>query len=190
LSKIVPLKLSLELVLVKIKSSIEGPQEPKTIHVKLVLVGTTTTPKEVTSGGESFHTILVTHGILRGEPPNGDPPNDDDGELSCGGHCNDGLLKSFQHASYPNWYVGLVVPTPHMILKSLPYFIYKEGTNPDVHVWIFRKAICINKEKDDVGIINLFCFTLCDTISKWGKNFLQFNPICTFVGLENVFCKQ
>jgi hypothetical protein len=58
-----------------------------------------------------------------------------------------------------------------MIQKSLSYPIYKAGTNLDAHVRVFRKAINANGEKDDANIINLFCFTLHDTILEWGDNF-------------------
>jgi hypothetical protein len=101
-------------------------------------------PEETVSGGESFHTILVTHGVLGGGTPNGDPPNDEDGGPSRGGPCNNGPPKSSQHVSYPNWYSRLVAPTPHVTQKSLSYFIYKDNTNPNVHVQVFQKAICVN----------------------------------------------
>lgn len=37
--------------------------------------------------------------------------------------------------------------------------------DPNVHVQVFRKAIQANGEKNDVGIVNMFCFTLRDAIS-------------------------
>jgi len=66
-----------------------------------------------------------------------------------------GPPKSYQHVAYLNWYVGLVGPTPHLTWKSLSYFIH-EGTNLDAHLWVFRKAIHANEEKDNANIINLF----------------------------------
>jgi hypothetical protein len=42
------------------------------------------------------------------------------------------------------------------------------GTNPDVHVRIFCKAIQADRENNDVDIINLFCFTLHDTYLNEG----------------------
>ncbi len=42
------------------------------------------TLEKATSGGESFHTILITHGILKGGPPNGDPLSDENERPSHG----------------------------------------------------------------------------------------------------------
>jgi hypothetical protein len=56
--------------------------------------------------------------------------------------------------------------------KSLLYPIYFTGIDPNVHVWVFQKAIQTNGDKHDVGIVNLFCFTLKDVISEWGENFM------------------
>jgi hypothetical protein len=47
------------------------------------------------------------------------------------------------------------------------------GTYPNANVCIFGKAIHANGENNDVDIVNLFCFTLHDEISKWGKNLLS-----------------
>jgi hypothetical protein len=41
-----------------------------------------------------------------------------------------------------------------------------------------------------VNIINLFGFTLGNTISEWGEKFTQDHPNCTFEKLEQIFCKQ
>jgi hypothetical protein len=60
-------------------------QKPKLILVELILVGTTTTFEKAASGGESFRTIPITHGILKGGPLNGDPLNDENGRPSHGG---------------------------------------------------------------------------------------------------------
>jgi hypothetical protein len=42
----------------------------------------------------------------------------------------------------------------------------------------------------EANIINLFNFTLQDIISKWGENFVQDCPNCTFDELEQAFCKS
>jgi hypothetical protein len=54
----------------------------------------------------------------------------------------------------------------------LPYPIYSIGTYPDAHGQVFQKAIQANGEKWDVDIMNLFCFTLRDVISEWGKKIM------------------
>ncbi len=45
-------------------------------------------------------------------------------------------------------------------------------------------------EKNDVDIINLFCFTLRDAISKWGFFFMRTPLVCRFEELEVTFCKR
>jgi hypothetical protein len=47
--------------------------------------------------------------------------------------------------------------------------------DPNAHVLVFCKAIQANGEKNDVDIINLFCFTLRNAIYKWGIIFYE-NP--------------
>jgi hypothetical protein len=42
----------------------------------------------------------------------------------------------------------------------------------------------------EANIINLFGFTFKDSIFKWGENFVQDHPNCTFEELEQAFCKQ
>jgi hypothetical protein len=54
--------------------------------------------------------------------------------------------------------------------------------DPNAHVRVFHKAIQANGEKNDVNIITLFCSTFCNTISKWGENFMRAHPI---VDLKN-----
>jgi hypothetical protein len=41
----------------------------------------------------------------------------------------------------------------------------------------------------EVDIINLFSFTLRDTMSEWGKNYVQDHPNYIFEELEQAFCK-
>jgi hypothetical protein len=54
---------------------------------------------------------------------------------------------------------------------------------------MFCKAIQANGEKNDVDIINLFCFTLRDAISELGENFMKAHLVCKFEELEAAFCK-
>ncbi len=63
------------------------------------------------------------------------------------------------------------------------------GTDPNGHVQVFCKAIQANGEKNDVDIVNLFCFTLCDAISEWRENFMKAHQVCRFEELKNMFCK-
>ncbi len=55
---------------------------------------------------------------------------------------------------------------------------------------MFQKAIQANGERNDLDIINIFCFILKDVISKWGESFMQPHPKCTFAELEAAFCKH
>ncbi len=61
--------------------------------------------------------------------------------------------------------------------------------DPNVHVRVFCKAIQANGEKKYVDIINLFYFTFCDAISKWGENFMKAHLVCKFEKLEVTICK-
>ncbi len=56
-------------------------------------------------------------------------------------------------------------------------------------MYAFCKAIQANGEKNDVDIINMFCFTLCDAISELGENFMKAHLVCKFEELEVAFCK-
>jgi len=56
--------------------------------------------------------------------------------------------------------------------------------DPNAHVWIFHNAIQANGKKNDDDIVNLFCFTLHDAISKWGENFMKAHLVYKFDGLE------
>jgi len=58
-----------------------------------------------------------------------------------------------------------------------------------VFVWVFCKAIQVNKEKNDVNTINLFCVTLCNAISKWGEKIMRAHLVCKFKELEATFYK-
>jgi hypothetical protein len=71
--------------------------------------------------------------------------------------------------SYPTPY-NTKSSTKYEIL-TLPHLHY--GTNLNANVCIFHKAIQANGEKNNVDIINLFCFTLCDAIFEWGENLLN-----------------
>jgi len=51
------------------------------------------------------------------------------------------------------------------------------------------QAIQANGEKNDVGIVNMFCFTLHDAILYWGENFIRTHLVCRFEKLEVAFYK-
>jgi hypothetical protein len=55
---------------------------------------------------------------------------------------------------------------------------------------VFKKAINANSEIVEFDIINLFSFTLKDNIFKWGENYVQDHPNCTFEELEQTFCSN
>jgi len=50
---------------------------------------------------------------------------------------------------------------------------YAKNIDPNVHIKVFKEAIKTNGETVEVGIINLFGFTLKDSIFEWGGNFVQ-----------------
>jgi hypothetical protein len=59
-----------------------------------------------------------------------------------------------------------------------------QDTDLDAHIRVFKKAIKVNGEIMEANIINLFGFTLKNNISKWGENYSQNHPKCTFEELE------
>ncbi len=61
--------------------------------------------------------------------------------------------------------------------------------DPNAYVLVFCRAIQANGENNDVDIINLFCFTLRDAISKWGFFLMKAHLVCKFEELKVVFCK-
>ncbi len=67
---------------------------------------------------------------------------------------------------------------------------YVKNIDLDVHIKVFEKAIKTNGEMLEANIINLFGFTLRDTISEWGENYVQDHPNCTFEELQQAFCKR
>jgi hypothetical protein len=64
-------------------------------------------------------------------------------------------------------FVVQLVPKPTIKLpyKKLQYPTYVKDTDPNVHIIMFEKAIKANGEIVEVDIINLFGFTLKDSIS-------------------------
>ncbi len=54
---------------------------------------------------------------------------------------------------------------------------------------MFWKEFQANGEKQDTEIVNLFCFTLRDTILKWGKKIMQSHRSYIFLELEVTFYK-
>ncbi len=54
---------------------------------------------------------------------------------------------------------------------------------------MFWKEFQANGEKQDIEIVNLFCFTLRDTILKWGKKIMQSHRSYIFLELEVTFYK-
>jgi hypothetical protein len=72
----------------------------------------------------------------------------------------------------------------------LQYPSYVKNIDPNAHIRIFKKTIKINGEIIEDDIINLFSFTLRDSIFEWGENYVQDNPNYIFEELEQTFCKQ
>jgi hypothetical protein len=57
-------------------------------------------------------------------------------------------------------------PNNKLQYKKLQYPTYVKDTNLNVHMKVFKKAIRTNNEIMETNIIDLFGFTLRDTISK------------------------
>jgi hypothetical protein len=75
------------------------------------------------------------------------------------------------------------------VRKQLPYPPYVKNTNPYIHVWVFKIIIRANGETENKNIVNMFIFTLCDTIIKWSYNFLT-KHCNNFAKLEHVYYKK
>jgi len=71
-------------------------------------------------------------------------------------------------------------PTNKLPYKKLQYPTYVKDTDLDVHIKVFKKAIKANGETMEANIINLFGFTLKDSFSKRGENYVQDHPNYTF----------
>jgi len=94
----------------------------------------------------------------------------------------------------PPWYQPPVVQLVSKLATKLPYMklqypTYVKDTNLDVHIKVFKKAIKANGETMEVDIMNLFRFTLKDSIFEWGESYVQDHPKCIFEKLEQTFCK-
>jgi hypothetical protein len=95
----------------------------------------------------------------------------------------------------PPWYQPLVVQPISELATKLPYMklqypTYVKNIDPNAHIRVFKKVIKTNGEIRELDIINLFGFTLKDSISKWGENYVQKHPNYTFEKLEQAFCKR
>jgi len=82
------------------------------------------------------------------------------------------------HMFIPPWYQPLIVQlVPNSITKlpyrKLQYPTYVKNTNPNAHIRVFKKAIKVNGETMEADIIDLFSFTLMDSIFEWGENYVQ-----------------
>ncbi len=57
--------------------------------------------------------------------------------------------------------------------RKLQYPKYVKNTDPDAHIKVFKKAIKANGEIMEANIINLFGFTVTNSIFEWGENYVQ-----------------
>jgi hypothetical protein len=95
----------------------------------------------------------------------------------------------------PPWYQPHVVQPISKLATKLPYMklqypTHVKNIDPNAHIRVFKKVIKTNGEIRELDIINMFGFTLKDSISKWGENYVQEHPNYTFEKLEQAFCKR
>ncbi len=57
---------------------------------------------------------------------------------------------------------------------------YVKNSNPDVHVRVFKAAIKANGETKDVKFVNMFSFTLKNTMFNWCNNYTGDYLKCIF----------
>jgi hypothetical protein len=130
-------------------------------------------------------------------PLDGGQPRDSPGRNSPKGYPLVGLFRwptLDPHMFIPPLYQPPIVqlvpePTTKRPYMKLQYPTYVKDTNLDAHIKMFKKVIKGNGETVEVDIINMFGFTLIDSIFEWGENFVQNHPNCTFEKLEQTFCK-
>jgi hypothetical protein len=67
--------------------------------------------------------------------------------------------------------------------RPFNYPKYVNNSNSDAHVRVFKAAIRGNNETNDANIVNLFNFTLKDTMSNWCNNYMGDYPNYNFVKL-------
>jgi hypothetical protein len=82
------------------------------------------------------------------------------------------------------------LPLSRPYRRPLNYPEYVEDSNLNAYVRVFKATIRANSETNDAKNVNLFSFTLRDTISNWCNNYLGDYPDCTFVELQLTFCKR
>jgi hypothetical protein len=59
----------------------------------------------------------------------------------------------------------------------------------DFNVLVFHKAIQANGKKNDVDIVNMFCFTFHDATCEWGEKIMKAHLVYRFDELEVMFYK-
>jgi len=78
----------------------------------------------------------------------------------------------------PPWYQPPIVQLMSELATKLPYKklqypTYVKDTDPNAHIRVFKKAIIVNGETVEFDIINLFGFTLYDSIFEWGETMFK-----------------
>jgi len=89
-----------------------------------------------------------------------------------------------------NYYATCIKTSNQTTIQEATISTYVKDIDLDAHIKVFNKAIKANGEIVEVDIINMFSFTLKDNISKWGGNYVQNHPHCTFEELKQTFCKR
>jgi hypothetical protein len=64
--------------------------------------------------------------------------------------------------------------------RPLNYPKYVKNSNLDAHVKFFKATIKTNGEIENVKIVNIFSFTLRDTMSNWCNNYMGDYLECIF----------
>jgi hypothetical protein len=95
----------------------------------------------------------------------------------------------------PPWYQShgvqpILKPTTKLPYMKLQYLTYIKDIDPDAHIKLLKNALKTNGEIMEADIINLFGFTLMDSIIEWGENYVQYHPNYTFEKFEQAFCKR
>jgi hypothetical protein len=74
----------------------------------------------------------------------------------------------------------LPLPPNRSYCRPLNYLEYVKNSDQDAHVRIFKATIKANGETKYADIVNLFSFTLRDTVFDWCNNYMGGYPNCIF----------
>jgi hypothetical protein len=135
------------------------------------LGGTIVAFEKVASGGKSFHTIPIIHGILKGGPLDANSPNDEDGGPSCGGPWNNGPSKVF---SMFCTLIGMwdLLPQHLTRFERLFHTLYTKRVPIRMFMFGFSERSLMQMEKKTMQISIVLFYIISNSLKDKAKNIL------------------